>query len=109
MNNKVFEAKINWVSKENGGRNYGVPFKINNYAPLISIGGNKVFNGSTWSIICYSYEYTASLTTKAFIKFLNVDAAPNILFVGTEFELFEGAKKVAYGVIIKESVYGSFK
>ncbi len=105
MNNKVYEAKIKWISKENGGRNCGVPFQKNNYAPQISIDGNNVFNGNSWSLLCYSYEYIDCLTTKSYVRFLNANDAPDILYIGTEFELFEGPKKVADGVILNECDY----
>ena len=43
--------------------------------------------------------------TKALIRFLNAEDAPDILRQGIVFELFEGAKKVADGEIIEESSY----
>lgn len=100
MNKQVFDAVIKWLSKEEGGRILEIPFKETKYAPQIVINGERVINGSSWSVLCYSYEFLEPLKTRSYIRFLNYEAAPNILFVGTKFELFEGDKMVATGEII---------
>ena len=56
MNNKTFVAKITWLSKEQGGRKGKIPIGLKKYAPLIAIDGNKIFNGSAWSVICFPFE-----------------------------------------------------
>ncbi|MBS6477123.1 MAG: hypothetical protein KH405_04795 [Firmicutes bacterium] len=105
MNNKTFVAKITWLSKEQGGRKGKIPIGLKKYAPLIAIDGNKIFNGSAWSVICFPFELIEENKTKALIRFLNAEDAPDILRQGIVFELFEGAKKVADGEIIEESSY----
>lgn len=94
MNNKIFIAKITWLSKEQGGRKGVIPLGSKTYAPQIAIDGNKIFNGSAWSLICFSFELIEENKTKAFIKFLNTQDAPDILHQGIIFELFEGEKKL---------------
>ena len=105
MNNKVFFAKIMWLSKEQGGRKDGIPIGLKQYAPQVVIDGTKVFNGSTWSLICYSFELIGINKTKAIIRFLNTRDAPDILHQGITFELFEGEKKVADGEVMEETTF----
>ena len=97
----VYEATLVWASPENGGRKGPIPMKKNKYAPLIGIKGQKIFNGCAWSIICYNYEETSEFTTRAYLRFLNYERAPNILKKETVFELYEGKKKVASGIVEK--------
>ncbi len=97
----VYEATLVWASPENGGRKGPIPMKKNKYAPLIGIKGQKIFNGCAWSIICYNYEETSEFTTRAYLRFLKYENAPNILSKGTVFELYEGKKKVAGGIVEK--------
>lgn len=97
----VYEATLVWVSPENGGRKGPVPMENNKYAPLIGIKGQMTFDGCAWSTICYNYEETSEFTTRAYLRFLNYEKAPNILSKGTVFELYEGNKKVASGIVEK--------
>lgn len=99
MNDQTFKAIINWLADE---RKSGIPFKNKKYAPLIEINGEKIFDGSAWSVICYAYEYIDENKTFAYIKFLNADVAPDILSAGTKFNLYEGANKVAFGKITEK-------
>lgn len=73
----------------------------NKYAPLIGIKDQMTFNGCAWSMICYNYEETSEFTTRAYLRFLNYERAPDILKRGTVFELYEGNKKVASGIVEK--------
>ena len=100
MNTKIFDTNTRWLSKEEGGRRLEIPFKATKYALQIAIDGERVIQGSSWSVFCYSYEISEPLKTKSYIRFLNVEHAPDVLFVGKKFELFEGPKKVATGVIV---------
>ena len=100
FDNIAYEASLTWTSPENGGRKSGIPMKNKKYAPIVGINGQVVFeDGGTWSIICYNYEKTSDNTTSAYMRFLNNLIAPPILFKGTEFELYEGSKLVARGII----------
>ena len=75
------------------------------YAPHIGINGERVINGSWWSILCcvYDYLYFELLKTKTYIRFLNNDSASDILPIGMNIELYEGLKKVAIGTIVDNS------
>ena len=101
MNRKVYDVVIDWFSAEKGGRTDGsIPFKQMRYAPHIGINGERIINGSGWSLLCYVYEYLEPLKTKAYIRFLNTDEGPDILNIDMDFDLFEGNKKIAIGKII---------
>ena len=109
----VYEATLVWASPENGGRKGPIPMKNNKYAPLIGIKDQMTFNGCAWSMICYNYEETSEFTTRAYLRFLNYERAPDILKKGTVFELYEGNKKVASGIVEKiisddEDILGIF-
>lgn len=97
--NIAYEASLTWTTPENGGRKSGIPMKNKKYAPIVGINGKVIFDDSAWSIICYNYEKTSDNTTSAYMRFLNNLIAPPILFKGTEFELYEGSKLVARGII----------
>ena len=113
MNDKVFSARVTWLTNSQGGRKGPIPFENNKYVPIISIDNNIIFEGNAWSIVCYSYEFVDQQTTKAYMKFFIHEKAPDILFKGTEFELREGKKTVARGVIegivSKEEIRNLFK
>lgn len=97
----VYEATLVWAAPENGGRKGPIPMENNKYAPLIGIKGQMTFNGCARSIICYNYEQTSEFTTRAYLRFLFYGIAPDILSKGTAFELYEGKKKVAGGIVEK--------
>ena len=100
FDNIAFEASLTWISPEDGGRKNGIPMKNKKYAPHVGINGQRAFDdGGGWSIICYNYEKTGKNTTSAYLRFLLNEIAPPILFKGTEFELYEGSKLVARGII----------
>ena len=100
FDNIAFEASLTWISPEDGGRKNGIPMKNKKYVPHVGINGQRAFDdGGGWSIICYNYEKTGKNTTSAYLRFLLNEIAPPILFKGTEFELYEGPKLVARGII----------
>lgn len=105
MNKKVFDVVLEWIPRKKGGRAEPIPIEEMRYAPHIGINGERVINGCGWSILCYVYDYLdfETLKTKAYIRFLNTDSAPDILTISTNIELYEGVKKVAMGTIVDNS------
>jgi len=96
--NKVFQAKIKWMSSQQGGRQ-SLPFSIR-YAPFIVIKGIPFNpNENIWSIFVENKETVAELETIAEIRYLS-ENAPNNLDKGVEFDLFEGVRKVASGIVL---------
>lgn len=103
MNEKVFIAKIYWLRPNQGGRKQGVPLHMKKYCPIVSVDGKKLFSGSTYGLLCYSFEQLSEYVSLSQIRFLNTDAAPDVLHIGAKLELYEGTKKVADGEVIKNS------
>lgn len=80
-----------------------IPLNNPTYCPQISVEGEYVVNGSSWSVFCYNCEMIGPNRTKALVKYLNQNSAPDNLKIGSKFELYEMGKNVASGVIIKNS------
>lgn len=99
MNKKVFVATIDWIKTTKIGIII-VPLNNPIYSPQISVEGEYVVNGSTWTVFCYNCEMMGLYRTKSLIKYLNQDSAPDNLKIGTSFSLHEGGKVVAFGKII---------
>lgn len=55
------------------------------------------------SVFCLNYEMIVSNTTKALVKYLNQNYAPDNLKIESKFELYEMGKNVASGVTIEDS------
>ena len=102
MNEKVF-IKIYWLRPDQGGRKQGIQLHMKKYGPIVSVDGKKVFSGSSFSLLCYSFEQLSEYVSLSLIRFLNTDAAPDVLHVGSKLELYEGAKKVADGEVLRSS------
>ena len=90
-------AKINWIKPTEGGRTGNIPFNTEKYAPRIKVQTNQ----ENWSLIVNNFKKVDNFTTLAKVHYLNIEKAPKNLFVGLNFELYEGPKKVARGIIIK--------
>ena len=99
MNKKVFVATINWIKTTKTGIII-VPANNPIYSPQISVEGEYVVDGSSWSVFCYNFEMIGSNRTKSLVKYLNQDSAPDNLKIGTSFSLHEMGKVVASGKII---------
>lgn len=105
MENGVFIADIHWLRPDEGGRQTPVPMKQKRYGPLVAVDGQRIVGGSAWSLLCYSFEKKSDFETLAYIRYLNDLSHPDNLRVGSAIELFEGARKVAYGSIVGRSEF----
>jgi hypothetical protein len=103
MNDHVFIAKIKWLTEEQGGRKQGIPMKNEKYCPLVAVDGKREFLGGAFGLLCYSYEKIGENTTLAQIRFLNTEAAPDVLYIGANIDLYEGNKLVARGSVLAPS------
>lgn len=103
MNDKVFIAKIYWIPSNQGGRKQGIPLHNEKYCPIVAVDGKKVFSGSLYGLLCYSFNKINDDISLAHIRFLNTKDAPDVLYVGAKIELYEGLKKVANGEVINIS------
>ena len=102
MNNKVFVAIIEW-NKINDKGEIVIPIKEPRYSPQISVEGEYVVDGSSWSVFCYNCEMIGPNRTKTLVKYLNQNSAPDNLKIGSSFSLHEMGKVVASGKIIDTS------
>ena len=95
---KVFNAKISWLLKKHGGRRT-LPFG-DKYSPIVIVKGS-LFNPNeeVWSLIVDNKEVINDRETIAEVKYLS-DEAPDNLKTNVEFELHEGIKLVAKGIIL---------
>ena len=97
--NRKFEAKICWLSETLGGRKE-IPFS-DKYAPIIKITMPLFESNDFWSVFVFNKEKLCENKTLAYIEYLS-DVAPDNLSVGVEFALYEGRKKVANGIVLRE-------
>lgn len=105
MSSKVFVADIHWLRPTEGGRQTPVPMHQPTYAPLVTVDGRSSRMGSAWSFLCYAFEQKDDYQTSVYVRYLNPIDSPDDLKIGSKIELFEGAKKVAYGHITKEAEF----
>ena len=97
--NKNFHAEIRWLSAKQGGRQTGIPFS-DKYAPIINIKDNPYSeHNANWSVFVNNIEQISDLVTIAEIHYLS-DMAPDNLKKDLKFELYEGNKLVALGIIL---------
>jgi len=97
MVEKYFEAIIKWISREDGGRKR-LPRQGTRYCPIIRINEGEKFLDWSIDLICPDF----SQSSKIEFKFL-VDGAPiGLVELETQYELYEGKRKVAEIIVKKE-------
>lgn len=99
MKNKRFVAKICWLPFEKGGRKE-IPAS-DKYAPIIKILQNQMNQNEFWSVFVVNKTIVSETESLAEIEYLS-ENAPDNLERDVEFELFEGSKLVAKGVVIHQ-------
>ena len=100
---KALMAKIQWLKAEQGGRKT-LP-SGDKYAPIIRITKPTLkpkpwldTNGA-WSLFVENKSAVSDFETIAEVRYLS-EKAPDNLNKGVEFELYEGSKLVATGIIL---------
>ena len=96
-NNMYSIAKLKWIPKENGGREIIPVSGSHFYAPIIKHAKLK----GNWTVLVDNYEKIDDHTTMAKVSY-TFEKSPNDLEEGLIFDLWEGDKKVAEGIIIKK-------
>ena len=97
---KIVKAQITWIKYENGGRK-NPPLAGTRYCPIVIFNKIKGETGEIWSADFICTEVDENLRSIVEFTFLSEDAPINCLVKRNQFELFEGNKKVASGVIIE--------
>ncbi|MDR0861954.1 MAG: hypothetical protein LBN30_04155 [Oscillospiraceae bacterium] len=100
---KWVKARIRWLTKEEGGRQHQI-LPGTRYGPLIFFKDYVYPRGETWSSDIYTEKIDENNESVIRLSFL-VEWAPfELMTVGREFGLYEGAQLVAEGVILEEDV-----
>lgn len=97
---KIAKAKITWISKENGGRK-NPPEPGIRYCPIVVFDVLNKNKDGFWSADFICTEVDEKMNSIVDFAFLAEDAPIELLVDGNRFELFEGNKKVAFGIILK--------
>ena len=100
----MIKAKIKWLLMEEGGREKQLPLN-SRYTPQIRlISESQKYIKEAWSIMFNSTETDENNESIIEFDFLNKGSYPperyEKLISGEEFNLYEGAKKVAIGKVI---------
>lgn len=97
--NKKHQAYITWLTKDQGGRKNPPPIDLR--FGCIIVAKDKVLNANEacWSLIIDIKEKVSEFETVAEVNYLS-EKAPNELVKGYEFDLYDGKKLVAQGIIL---------
>jgi hypothetical protein len=96
-------AIIEWISPEDGGRRSGAPIGPEYAAPAKFLAHADTWHLEAWDLLVYRVEFGGgSNKWLADVQF-RVDVAPhNWLIPQASFELYEGNRRVATGIVLAE-------
>lgn len=94
------KANVQWIPYEKGGRQNPLP-ENTRYCPMIVFSDEKT--AESWSAEIYIIQTNKNNESTIKVSFLSPNAPFRLLKPGAQFELYEGRKYVAQG-IIKETV-----
>lgn len=95
--NKRAIVKICWLLQQENGR-ATIPVS-NKYAPIIKVINNPFKQNESWSVFVNNRYFCNDKETLAEMCFLS-ENAPIELEADMEFELYEGIKLVAKGIVL---------
>jgi len=95
---KWMNALIIWIPFEEGGRRNPIGYEAK-YCPIIRFPGIKT--EGVWSAEIF-VQQTNGNESAVNISYLVLEAPFELLVTGARFELFEGSKKVATGIILDQ-------
>ncbi len=93
------KANVYWIPYEQGGRKKHLPSNTR-YCPIIVFP--EIEMDSTWSADILTNSINDENESLIDISFLAPEAPFELLKPGAKFELYEGSKLVAKGMMIKE-------
>ena len=93
------EAHVSWIPFEKGGRKKYIS-RSTRYCPIIVFTDEK--KDGAWSADILTNSVNDNNESSINISFLFENAPFELLKPGAKFELYEGSKLVAKGVIMKE-------
>ena len=95
---KWMNALVIWIPFEEGGRHNPIGYNAK-YCPIIRFPGNKTVGD--WSAEIF-VQHTNGNESAVIISYLVLEAPFELLTLGAKFELFEGSKKVATGIMLDQ-------
>ena len=102
MSMDIYVAQIEWIPPEQGGRKT-LPLE-NAYYPIIITEKNKFDpHNECWSIIVRNVKTIDTFRTISKIQYFS-EKAPNNLFPGIKFMMYEGYRLVANGIVLEKIV-----
>lgn len=90
-------ARIKWLSKDCGGKDYIPDTNINFYTMIKHENYEKSFN---WSMVFVNKEIITKFETITQIMFLMENAPWEILTIDSKFTIYSGYQKLGEGIII---------
>lgn len=97
---KVVKAQITWVIQGNGGRK-NPPTPGTRYCPIVVFDAMTQNRNEFWSADFICTEVDSEMNSIVDFTFLAENAPMDYLVKGNKFEIFEGNKKVAFGIVIE--------
>lgn len=93
-------ARVTWLTPEEGGRS--VPPTGPRYSAPVRFEGQAAgAEGANWSLVIDLQSHPpGSADWIAEVRFLVEDAPQELLRLGASFELYEGKKRVARGILV---------
>jgi hypothetical protein len=96
-------AMISWVSAADGGRKQ--PPAGPTYSTVCHFEEDENWHEVSWSLVLdFEKRFKDPRLLLARVRFLSDDAPHRLLHNGSRFELFEGPKRVAKGIIIAPTI-----
>lgn len=89
-------AEIEWIKYENGGKKKIPALNDKFYSHIKLNCHEELFN---WSFVIINIEFITELKTFSKVDFLMNHAPQDLLEKNTKFQIYEGPKLVAHGVI----------
>jgi len=94
---------ISWISPDDGGRK--VPPSGPSYTTVARFEEDERWNESAWSLVVnFEKRFKDPRLLLASIRFLADEAPHDLLHHGSRFELFEGRKRVAKGIVLPPTI-----
>jgi hypothetical protein len=94
----IAKALISWVPSAKGGRQQPPSGPI--YSTLVRFDEDTTWPNLAWSLVVeFIRSYAEGKYTYAKIRFLSEDAPHHLLHAGSRFQLYEGWRMVATGLV----------
>ncbi len=101
--NAAHTAMISWVSADNGGPPAAARRPV--LFDRCAFGRGRKGAQKSWTLVVdFEKHFKGSRLTLAKVRFLVKDAPHHLLHGGSRFELFEGPRRVAKGIVLPDEI-----